>query len=128
MAKSVLHIIETAYRATLEEQDDPVLWLSESLALEGVSSDVLLRGNAVSYLVFGQDAAGLQFGARCQTRPPHLPSDLHRLLDAGVCIHYVDQDLVARGIDRSELIVGPRPIDFHRLPELLAGYEHVWHW
>ena len=60
------------YRATLEEQDDPALWLAASLSGNGLITDVLLRGNAVNYLVQRQDAGGLTFGDWQQTQPPRI--------------------------------------------------------
>lgn len=90
MAHRYLAIVETAYRATLEEQDDPVLWLVQSLRGAGTEVDVLLRGSAVSYGVQAQDAAGLQFGERRQTQPPRLAHDVRALAAKGAQLFYVE--------------------------------------
>ena len=128
MSKKILQIVETAYRATLEEQDDPVLWLAASLRGNGLGSDVLLRGNAVNYVVDGQDASGLVLGARKQTQPPRLAHDVQQLVAKGARVFYVEDDAAARGIARGEVVDGPQPIAAHALPELFEGYEQLWHW
>ena len=128
MAKKILQIIESAYRATLEEQDDTVVWISHMMKGTGGDPGVLLRGNAVNYAVKGQDASGLSFGERRQTQPPRLDDDLARLMGKGVDVFLVEEDLAERGLEPTDLIPGPRMVKRERLPALLDSYDQVWHW
>jgi len=123
-----LNVIDQAYRATLEEQDDTVVWLTHAMKGAGAELDVLLRGNAVNYAVRAQDASGLEFGAEAQTQPPRIPDDLAALLDKGVTVYLVSDDLDERGIGEEELIEGLTPVRRADLPRLFAEYAHVWHW
>lgn len=128
MAKKVLSIIESAYRATLEEQDDTVVWLTHAMKGAGANVDVLLRGNAVNYAVRGQNASGLAFGERKQTQPPRLEEDVAKLAAKGVKVFIIEDDLVERGIEPAELIGGLETVPRAALSKLFAGYDQVWHW
>jgi sulfur relay (sulfurtransferase) DsrF/TusC family protein len=124
----ILSIVTTGYRATLEEQDDTVLWLTSALRGAGCPVDVLLRGSAVNYACKAQDASGLSFGDRKQTQPPKLAEDLSRLLGKGATIHVVQDDLGERGLERNELVDGLRFVARRDLATLLCDYDKVWSW
>ena len=128
MAKKVLSIIATAYRATLEEQDDTIVWLTHAMKGAGADLTVLLRGNAVNYAVRGQDASGLSFGERRQTQPPRLEEDVAKLAQKGVQVLLVEDDVSERGIERAELIEGVKLVPRAGIAKLLAAYDQVWHW
>lgn len=128
MAKKILSIIESAYRATIEEQDDTIVWLSHAMKGAGADLDVLLRGNAVNYAVKGQDASGLSFGERRQTQPPRLDEDLAKLASKGVRIYVLEEDIHDRGIENGELIGGLQTVSRGKLAKLFSDYDQVWHW
>jgi predicted peroxiredoxin len=128
MAKKLLQVIETAYRGTLEEQDDTVVWLTHAMRGAGLHTDVLLRGNAANYPVTAQDASGLEFGGRKLTQPPRIADDLARLIEKGVSVYVVKDDLDRRGIQTSDLIRGLKQVGSAELPKLFGGYDQIWHW
>ena len=123
-----LNVIETAYRATVEEQDDTVVWITHAMKGAGADLDVLLRGNAVNYVVKGQDASGLAFGERRQTHSAHLADDVSGLIGKGVEVFIVREDIAERGLEEADVIAGLKPLSRSEIPGLLAAYDQVWHW
>lgn len=123
-----LNIISTGYRATLEEQDDTVLWLLQAMKGAGAEVDVVLRNSAVGYVVPGQDASGLAFGERRQSQPPRLGEDLARMLGKGIRVFVVEDDLKERGIERHEVMSGLQIVRAEQLPRIMGDYEAVWSW
>lgn len=128
MAKSVLTIVETAYRATLEEQDDTVLWFNHAMKNAGTEVSVLLRANAVNYAVEGQDASGLRIGDLDVAHPPDFARDLENLIAAGVPVYYVTEDVEERGIPTDRLLGGAKGVSRSEIPGLFGAHDLVWHW
>ena len=124
----VLNIIECAYRATIEEQDDTVVWLTHAMKGAGADLGVLLRGNAVNYAVRGQDAAGLAFGSWRQTQPPRLADDIASLVTKGVAVYALAEDLAQRGLEAGDLVPGLELVSCDSLPRLFAAHDQIWHW
>lgn len=129
MAKKTLNIVESAYRAVMEEQDDTILWLLAAMQGAGADHTVVLRGNAVNYAVVGQGAPGLTIGAWKQTQAPRMDHDLVDLIEkCKIPVFVIEEDLAARGIERGELVPGVRLLSARALPKHMAEYELVSQW
>jgi sulfur relay (sulfurtransferase) DsrF/TusC family protein len=129
MAKKTLNIVESAYRAVMEEQDDTILWLLAAMQGAGAEHTVVLRGNAVNYAVAGQGAPGLSIGGWKQTLAPRMDHDVLDLIEKRkIPVFVIEEDLAMRGIEPGELVPGVELMSSAMLPKRMAEYEIVSHW
>src|SRR5688572_28075967 len=99
MPRKMLHIAESAYRDTIEEQDDTVVWFTHVMKGGGADLTLLLRGNAVNYAVKGQSARGLAIGGKPQANPPDIAGDVAAVIAKGVDVYVVADDAAERGLE-----------------------------
>jgi sulfur relay (sulfurtransferase) DsrF/TusC family protein len=126
MAK-YLSIIDSAYRATIEEQDDTAVWFTHAMKNGGADVSILLRGDAVNYAVLNQNARGLQFGARA-VKGPDLVRDIKAIVDKKIPLYVVSDDLAERGIPSSEVIPGVESIPRSGIAKLIENHDRILTW
>jgi sulfur transfer complex TusBCD TusB component (DsrH family) len=129
MAKKTLNIVESAYRAVIEEQDDTILWVLAAMQGAGAEHTVVLRANAVNYAVAGQGAPGLTVGEWKQTQAPKMDRDVLDLIEKRkMPVFVIEEDLAERGIEKSEMIPGVKLLSRSALPKLCAEHAIVSLW
>jgi sulfur relay protein TusB/DsrH len=123
----ILNIVETAYRGTLEEQDDTILWLSQALKNAGADLSVVLRGNAVNYAV-RQACPPLSMGRAIIKHPAQPNDDLAKLQAKGAKVYVIREDLVERGIAENRCVAEAQPLGRAELVDLMESHDQIWHW
>ena len=104
------------------------MWFNHILKNAGADIAILLRANAVSYAVQGQDASGLRFGELFQPNPPQIDQDVPTLIAKGVSVYVANEDAVERGLVADELVSGVQQVSQRTLSQLLDQFDHIWHW
>ena len=123
---NVLNIIWSGYRATFEEQDDTIVWLSHALSNAGAELGVLLRGAAVNYVLPSPPPEPLVIGERRQKCAPDVHGQVAALCEK-VPVFVVAEDLARRGIEDAP--PGKyRLVSEADLPALMMEYSQVWRW
>ncbi len=123
-----LQILQSAYRCTVEEQDDPALWFVQVLKTAQGDVDIVLKNNAVNYAVVSQDASGLSFGNWKQSQPSQLNQDLQQAITQGITIYAIAEDIKVRGISDEKLLPGIKKISRLEMSNLFNNYDQVWTW
>jgi sulfur relay protein TusB/DsrH len=123
----ILNIVESAYRATLEEQDDTVLWLSRALKNAGADLSLVLRGNAVNYAV-RQSCPPLAIGSTAIKHPAQPNDDLAKLQAKGAKVYVIREDLAERGIGEARCVADAELLARAELVGLMESHDQVWHW
>jgi hypothetical protein len=124
----VLQIVEPAYRATLEEQDDTVLWFTRAIRTAGAPADVLLCGSAVNYCARGQNAEGFFVGSWAQHHPPAIEHEIAKLIEGGARVAAIAEDLAERGILAESMLPGIEVLSRKSLGGLFGQYDRLWKW
>ena len=83
----------------------------------------------MNYAVAGQGAPGLTIGGWKQTQAPRMDRDVIDLVATRkIPVFVIEEDLVARGIERSELVPEIELLSSTMLPKRMADYELILHW
>ncbi len=125
MARLVTSVIRTPPAAV--SAVDPALEANAYAIAEDVELRLVLRGSGVELaLALGQartvELAGVVIS------PPVTGQDVRGLIESGVRVAVLDEDLETRGLTPEDLLAGVEVVDFRALAALLAETDAVLGW
>lgn len=123
-----LQVIDQAFRTTVEEQDDTILWLIQSMRGAGGDLAVLLSGHGVQYAVQRRRQPALKLAGWQQTEPADITRDVANLIEQGVPVYAIREDLAERGLDDLPTLSGIRVISRSDQVSLYEQADQVWQW
>lgn len=124
----LLQVVEQAFRTLVEEQDDTILWLSQSIRKAGADMTILLAGNCAYYAVLKRRQPALKIAEWVQKEPSDIKQDLDRLHASGVGIYVCRNDLADRGLIGIPVHPGVRVISHQEVAALYEEADLVWQW
>lgn len=124
----VLQVLDQAFRTVVEEQDDTILWLSQSMRGAGAEIKILLSGHAVCYAVQSKRQPALQLAAWQQEQPADIREDLTRLCENGAPVYAVREDVDDRGLTGVLVNPGVQLISRSEIVDLYNEADQIWHW
>jgi hypothetical protein len=125
---SYLSVVEGAFRATLEEQDDAALWFTAAVRNSGSDCNLLLQKNAVHYALLNQQRPRLEIGDMVVENPPEFDEDLLRVIEKGGKVFVNKDDLADLGLGDAPLIAGVTTFGRDELAKITADFDQVWWW
>ena len=124
----ILNVVESSFRTLVEEQDDTILWLIQTLNIAGAESSIVLSGNAVYYAFLKSQSPALSIGTWTQKTPANIARDIATLFRAGTGIHVLADDIAERGLDSRQMSAGITVISGKDLAGLYEQADQVWQW
>lgn len=124
----VLQVVEQAFRTLVEEQDDTILWLTQSMHGAGADLRVLLAGHCAYYAVQKRRQPGLSLGSWQQSEPADLIRDLDSMLQKGIPLYVIKEELEERGLTGLPVHPGISVIPRSDLIDLYEQVDQIWQW
>lgn len=125
MARRVTSVIRTPPAAL--RASDPALEANAYAIAEDVELRLVLRAAGVELaLALGQTRAVELAGV--VVSPPATGQDVRGLVESGIRVVVLDEDLQARGLTPDDLVAGVEVVDFAALAALLAETDAVLGW
>lgn len=124
----VLQVIDQAFRTTTEEQDDTILWLTQSMRGAGADLALLLCGLGVYYALQQQRQPALSLGHWQQKEPADIARDICNLIASGVPVYAITDDAEERGLCGQPFISGVQAIRRQAIVDLYESADQVWQW